>query len=464
MIILETTEWAQVTFGDCNLGDLRRTKRLVKLAEQVAARPDGSTPEQTESWGNCKAAYRLFNEEDVTFAEIVRPHCQQTRAACRPGSVKLIINDTTEIDYGYSRRATGLGPTGNGFGRGFFIHSALMVDAKDGRVDGLAGQRIFYRKPKAKRRPAKNTRRRAADRESVIWGQLVDDVGPAPTGVRFVHVDDRGADDIEVFCRIQAQGNSCVIRAARLNRWLQTPTGRRVQLNTLLQELPSLATQVLEVPAKGDQPARTAILELRFTDVRMPLPSVLTPWLRDHHPAEPVALRVVELREQTPPTGVKPLRWVLYTFEAVTTVAEAETVVEWYRRRPMIEDYHKAFKTGCHVEQRYYETAGALERVTGLLSVVAVRLLQLKTAALETPDRPAVEVAPAEWVELVQVVRKKPVNPQMTLREFIRAIGGLGGHLGRKSDGEPGWITIWRGFEKLMLLTRGLRSVENKCG
>ena len=56
------------------------------------------------------------------------------------------------------------------------------------------------------------------------------------------------------------------------------------------------------------------------------------------------------------------------------------------------------------------------------------------------------------------------VNPKMTVREFLRAIAGLGGHLGRKGDGEPGWITIWRGFEKLMLIARGADSVARKCG
>jgi len=461
MVLLETKAWARSTFGDCELGDRRRTTRLIKVAEQAAARPDGSTPEQTESWGDCKAAYRLFDQDDVTFTEIIRPHCEQTRSSCRPGDVKLIVNDTTEVDYGYSRRATGLGPTGNGFGRGFFLHSALMVDAADGRVDGLAGQTLFYRQPQ--RRAAKNTRRRAADRESVVWGELVDRVGPPPAGVKWVHVDDRGADDCEVFCRIAAQGCSCVIRAARLNRWLETPDGRRVQLDQLLSELPCCQTRTLDVAAKGKQPARTATLELRLAEVRMPLPRVLTPWLRDHRPAQPLRLWVVELRETEPPTGVTPLRWVLYTREPVTTNAAANTVIAWYERRPTVEDYHKALKTGCGVERRYYETAPRLERVTGLLSVVAVRLLQLKTAARETPDRPAVEVAPTQWVELVQRVRKKPVNPRMTLRDFLRAIAGLGGHLGRKGDGEPGWITLWRGFEKLMLLARGA-DAQRRCG
>ncbi len=156
--------------------------------------------------------------------------------------------------------------------------------------------------------------------------------------------------------------------------------------------------------------------------------------------------------------------WVLYTMEPVTTIADADRVIEWYNRRPTIEDYHKAFKTGCHVQKRYYETSARLERVTALLSVVAVRLMQLKTAALETPTRPARELAPTEWIRLVQTARHKPVKEDMTIRDFLRAVAALGGHLGRKSDGEPGWITTWKGFEKLMLIARGEQHGSKKCG
>lgn len=462
--ILETKEWAQGTFGECKLGDARRTKRLVKLAEQAAARPDGTTPEQTESWSDCKAAYRLFDQEDVTFEGIIAPHCQQTRAACQSGDVKLLINDTTEIDFGHRRRAAGLGPTGNGSGRGFFLHTALQVDAATGRVDGMAGQILFHRQPRPKQKKHRNSKRRSAERESAVWGKLVDDVSRPPAGVKWVHVDDRGADDVEVFHRIAAQGCSCVIRASRLTRWLELPEGRKVRLKSLLDELPVRGLRTVDVPAKAEQPAREATLELRFAEVRMPLPNVVTPWLKAHRPKEPLRLWVVELREIQAPAGVQPLRWVLYTLESVTDLVTAHRVIGWYEQRPTIEDYHKALKTGCRVQRRYYETSARLERVTGLLSVVAVRLMQLKTAAQETPDRPAAEVAPKEWIELVQRARRKPPNPAMTIRQFLRAVAGLGGHLGRKCDGEPGWITLWRGFEKLILLARGAEAQRKKCG
>ncbi len=37
----------------------------------------------------------------------------------------------------------------------------------------------------------------------------------------------------------------------------------------------------------------------------------------------------------------------------------------------------------------------------------------------------------------------------LTVGQFYREVAKLGGFLGRKSDGDPGWITIWRGWEKL---------------
>lgn len=438
---------------------------MVKLAMQVASRPDGSTPEQTESWGDCKAAYRLFDSGDVTFAEIIAPHCRQTRAACVPGDVKLIVCDTTEIDYGPRRRVRGLGPTGNGSGQGFFLHTAMMLDATDGRIDGMAGQRLFYRRQKPKKKKkAKNTVRRSSQRESVVWGELIDDVGPPPAGVRWLHVCDRGADDFEVFRRADAQRCGWVIRAARLNRKVLSADGRRLTLDALLREQPEHGTKPIRVLANGTTAARTATVALRFAPVSMPCPKVLTPWLREHRSDTPLSLWVVELREVQPPPGVTPLRWVLYTSEPATTVAEAHAIIGHYERRPTIEDYHKGLKTGCRVEDRFYETAARLERVTGVLSVVAMRLLQLKTAARETPNRPAREVAPARWVTLLQRAKNKPVNPDITLRDFIRQLAGLGGHLGRKGDGEPGWITLWRGFEKLMLLVRGADAQLNKCG
>lgn len=436
----------------------------MKLAVQVAARPDGSTPDQTETWGDLKAAYRLFGEDDVSFQAIIEPHCRHTRETCQPGEEKLILNDTTELDFTSHHKTLGLGPIGNGYGRGFFVHSALMVDANSGRIDGMAGQEIFYRIPKGTKRGAKNTRRRDPKRESAVWGRLIDRIGSPPLGVEWTHVCDRGADDYEVFLRARRNHCGFVIRAAKLHRLVQTNDGRTLALHAILDQLPTCGERDIALKATAKQPARKATVALRFTEIVMPRPKVITAWIREHIPNEPMRVRVVELREISPPKGCQPVRWVLYATQAVNEAADAERVIGHYEQRPTIEDYHKCYKTGCRVEKRQYETAERLERVAGLLSIIAVRLLQMRTAARETPARPAHEVAPRKWIQMLRAVRRIPASRELTIRDFVRQLAGLGGHMLRKCDGEPGWITLWRGYEKLQLLLRGADALGKKCG
>ena len=161
---LNVNQWAEEQFGQCALGDARRSKRLVQYAAQAAADPSGSTPKQTESWSDCKAVYRLIDSDDVSFSAITAPHYETTRA--RSEGTWLIISDTTETHFS-SQGVKGLGPTGDGGGRGFLLHSALMVRADGLEIAGLAAQVIRYRR-KVKKELSGVQRLRRKDRESVI--------------------------------------------------------------------------------------------------------------------------------------------------------------------------------------------------------------------------------------------------------------------------------------------------------
>lgn len=465
--LMDPEAWAEEQFGGCELGDTRRTKRLVQVARQAAARPDGSTPDQTESWGDCKAVYRLMSCEEVSHANIIGPHCEQTRQSCPAGSVQLLLCDTTELNFG--RPVPGLGPVGKGNGtkkeqgHGFFVHSGIMRDAATGIMSGLAGQVIFYRKLKSKKKVHKNTKRRDPHRESVVWGDLIDQMGSPPEGVRWIQVCDRGADDYEVYLRAHLNGCGWVIRAARLNRNVQTVAGDKTTLETLIASGPVTEGLTVEVLRQGNRPARTAQVELRYSELLMPPPSRGNAWIREHAPKEPLRMWVLELIEPHHPAKTEALHWVLVTSESVTSSEQALMIVEYYKQRWGVEEYHKALKTGCHAEQRYYQTAARLEHVTGIHAILAMRLLQIRTLATQQPDLPAAQVVPAEWVETLAQVRRQPAL-DMTIHQFVRHLGSLGGHLGRKRDGDPGWITLWRGLEKLLLILRGSRLGKEKCG
>ncbi|MGE0378486.1 MAG: IS4 family transposase [Planctomycetaceae bacterium] len=453
---LEIEVWAGQQFGACDLGDERRTRRLVKLAAQTAALPDGSTPQQTECWADCKAAYRLFDRREVTFEAVCGPHWEQV--GDQASGTWLLIGDTTEICI--MREVSGLGPTGNGQGRGFFLHTSLMLNAESQEVVGVAGAELFHRQPidsDETKRASKNR-----PRESEVWGRVIERVGSPRGSARFIHVLDAGADNFEVFGHLYQQQCGWVVRAAQRSRTVWDEAGAPRALLNLVQRQSLAGTYELSLRAREKHAARTAKIEVRFVRLRMPPPQAKTPWMKACGITE-IPMWAVEAREVDAPANVEPLHWVLLTSEAVDTFDDAWTILGWYEQRPIVEDYHKCLKTGCRVEQRQYKASQRLECVAGLLSIVAVRLLQLKFVARTDPERPAARIVPRVWLRILQALRRQR-KPIKTVGDFFRSLAMLGGFLGRKCDGQPGWITIWRGFETLNLCLRGIQLLPNKCG
>lgn len=464
-VTLDVEQWAQEQFGHCRFGDARRTKRLVTMAMQFAQRPDGSTPDQTGNWADLKATYRLFDNNEVSHAEILRPHFAGTRDFLRTqGGIVLLVSDTTEVDFGRDCKATGLSPTGNGSGRGFFLHTSLAVDRQCGQALGMVAQDLFHRK----QAPAAETpaQRLARERESEVWGRVIDSVGTAPQGTVYRHVFDRGADNYEVFCRLCHNECEWVVRAAQTHRMIVLRDGRRTSLSDALSERVVRGTRTVQVKAQKKQPARTAKVEMRYLRITVPRPKSVSPWVRQEGPVQ-IEMSAVQLLEPNPPKGCQAVNWVLLTSDQVKKPSQARQVIADYEKRPVVEELHKAAKTGCRLESRQYRTAARLERVSAVQCVIAVRLLQLRAHARLTPDRPAMEVVPEEWVRVLPQVRHRgrhqdPVT--MTVRDFYRSLAMLGGFVGRKNDGEPGWITIWRGLEKLHLILRGIQYYRSSCG
>jgi hypothetical protein len=453
--VSDTQTWAMTQFGTADLHDKRRTNRLVLLATQIAADPSGSFPEQTESWNDLRAAYNLFDCEEVTLQAIATPHWELTKDT--KGGRLLIIEDTTEIDYGPHPQVTGLSPVGSGIGQGFHLHSGLMVSAEDDRVHGLAGQLIHHRQP-APKGESRDKRLKRADRESQIWSQLVNQIGSAPPETCWVHVTDRGADDFEFFYNCQRTETDWVTRAKNVNRNVITPERGKIALNCYVRSLPEAGSFTLNLRARPKQPARSAKLVVAFGMLSMPTPSKISPALKKAKP-EPIPMCVVWVREVEALQGVDPIEWVLYTSLQVGNYDDAMLVASYYEKRWLIEEWHKVLKTGHRVEYRQLKTSARLEAMMGLMSVAAVRLFQLKGEARTAPERRAEEVVPPKYVRELKAVRKIGALDELTVGQFFRELAELGGFLGRRSDGEPGWITIWRGWDKLQTMVRGADAI-----
>jgi hypothetical protein len=291
-----------------------------------------------------------------------------------------------------------------------------------------------------------------------------------------VDLCDAGGDAFEVFDYECEAARRFVIRAGK-DRLLGGESAARAErvkqkLYAYTRGLPDLGGRYVWVAAntnkrngrrrKQRQTARLARCRVAAGPVTLPVPAKP----RGEHGERPLSLWVVHVREVgPPPEGERPLEWVLLTNVPADTLAQAAERIDWYARRPVVEEYHKAQKTGCGIEQLQFGTKAALEPVIALLSVVAVALLQLREAARrpDAKDTPAATWVPPAYVRVLSGWRLGRPDPAMSVYDFSLALARLGGHQNRARDGPPGWLTLWRGWNDLHLMMLGARAAGLRC-
>ncbi|HMB08238.1 MAG TPA: IS4 family transposase [Isosphaeraceae bacterium] len=413
-----------------------------------------------------KAAYRLFDRDEVTHQAVLAPHCQRTRQALRQPGRFLLPGDTTELDFTGHPATEGLGRIGGARDdqgpRGLFLHTSLAVQLLPGpgpdvavaRVVGLAHQVVWARtKPPSKdehgRRPSPKVRLSQEDRESQRWSAVTDHLEPPPPGTTWVVVQDREGDIYESIIKCINKKISFVIRA----KHDRVTADDDAHLFDAVAAASVLGRVAVELPRRPDRPPRTATLTLRALRRRFQ-----TPYRPGGRPAA-FEVTVLEAREVDPPAGVAPVFWVLVTDRVVTGVADGAEILNIYARRELIEEFHRVMKSGLGVEKSGLTTARRLEALSGLLSVVATFLLDLSRRGRVAPETP---LEPSDGDAVMREVREGHLGPPPsgvgTVDEFLRAVACLGGFPGWNRKRQPGWITIWRGWQRLMVMVQAVES------
>jgi hypothetical protein len=464
-MLLSPQQWAEATFGSVELGDPRRQRRAVAIAQAMARNTADSLPKQLHDGAALQAAYRFVHAGPVTYEALIGPHEEATRQECREHPTVLLIQDTTELDYQHHPKTSGLGPIGNGTHQGFLLQSVLAVEPGSRQVLGIAHQEPFLRKEA----PPKETKaqRLKRERESQVWERSVQALGTPPEGVRWVHVGDRYSDIFSFLRLCRQRHTDFTIRASQdrcvdlLVEQAETPVLARSHhrehprppaqhLFEVVASWTAQATSTVEITASQKRKARTAQVCLSWHPLRL-----LPPQSQESKGWHPLLVWVVHVWEPDPPEGVEALEWVLLTSVPTQSFEAAQERVDWYRARWLVEDFHQGLKTGCQIEQRQVQDYDGLRTLLGLLAPMAVRLLQLRAASRDDPEQPARQVLPADVVAVVAHLDQRAAET-MTAQQCWHAIARYGGYLGRKSDGPPGWKTLWRGWIHIQTLLEGV--------
>jgi hypothetical protein len=459
----EPQRWAEAQFAGSQLTDIRRVARVQKIAEAMAIHPGRSIPQLCRSPYAVKATYNLFKHGEATPENLQAGHRALVRKAMRQPGVYLLLEDTTELSWSGKQAIAGLGPIGNSAEglQGFFLHTVLSVRWSDTSQDtnkrqpvevmGLGDQQYYVRTPCRQPRESSQERLKRA-RESQVWPQASQRVGRAPAGVRWVRVADREADIYEYWVSCQELGHGFVMRAAK-DRALRHPeTGKRAgRLFTAARSALPLGEFALELRQRPHHPARTAHLCVSATAV-----TLSAPWRpgygRSRKP--PIQCTAVRVWEVAGPDAADRLEWILLCDANVTDFAQARECALQYSTRWVIEEYHKAIKTGLGAERLQLESAERLFAAIAIMSVVALRLIELRDRLRMHPEAEA-DQAGFSRLEL-EVLRERSGRALRTIREVALAIGRLGGHLNRTRDGLPGWQTLWHGMNTLHALVEGV--------
>lgn len=474
----QVESFGQRSFGDAELGDARRTQRLIRTANLMSRRPGGTLPQKLRNPKDLRAFYRLMNCEEVTHEAILEPHRRATlKTIAEMASTVLVLHDSTELDFTTHRSLKDLGQIGNGNHRGYIAQNSLAVDPETRQVLGLCNQVLHHRETVPKEETLAQKRARES-RESLLW---IKGTEPLPPSKQLVDVCDQGADTFEFLEHEVNSGRRFVIRAAYDRGILighDDTSSESNYLRTYAATLPEAGRWTLSVTSKVDVKSpkkkgkkvkikrmkREAELAVAFAPVEIKPPRKKN----GKHGNKPLKVWIIRVWEVNPPEGQERLEWFLITNEPVLTFEDAYRVVGWYECRWIIEEYHKGTKTGCKIESPQFTTEERLQPAIALLSIVTLTLLAMRDAS-RRPDaktRKATEIISHDYVTVLSGWRHGTVRIDWSIHDFYYALARLGGHQNRKNDHAPGWQTIWEGWKELQAMVCGadVAYLLEKCG
>lgn len=427
----------------------------------LAAFPAASFPGALGDGAALEAAYRFLGNAEVDATDVLAPHRRETVARCAERQTVIVAHDTTDFVFPGEKRR-GLGRMRGRLERGFFAHVALAVSWDASREPlGVLHLETWTRGPKPRKAAKKNPRDRQRDsnRESMRWARGVETVESQLDAVQAIHVMDREADAYDLIAALVGDRRRFIIRSTfdrRVAEGENLDAAVASQPVVVTREVPLSERRGSVFPKQRKihppRSARTATLGIKAAAVTLLRPRDLTGL------PTTLAVHVVLVEEMNPPEGEPAVTWRLYTTEPIDTPADIERIVDGYRCRWRDEEFFKALKTGCAIEKRQLESCHALVNALAVYIPIAWRVLRHRTLAHTDGKASASTILTTLQIRILRRLSKMKLPRTISIADALAAVAALGGHLRR--NGPPGWITLARGYERLLTLEEGALLAE----
>lgn len=447
--ISNPAQWAQHLFQHASLGDARRVKRLIALSATLAAHMGKSVPQASQTTADIEAAYRFIRNEAISADAIAEAGFMATKQEALAFDTLLALKDTSSLNFSHKGVRDELGHiTSHLSSRGFQAHSVLLYAPSHNQLIGLIEQHLRTRDIATMGKHKNATKRPYWEKESFKWQQASQNVANR-LGQHMAHavsVCDREADLIE-YLQYKLEHQQRFVVRSMISRHIEEAEGK---LHLYGHSLQSAGERMVEVVQKGGRKARVATCEVRFAPVTLKMPS--------NKVGESTPLFYVSCIEKGNDDG---LCWHLLTSEPVTTTEQALTILCWYEKRWLIEDFHKSWKSGgTQVEDLRLQSKGNLERMITILAFIAVRVQQLRHLGLqeEQAKQQSCEtlLGCKAWKLLwLKVEQCKPPKQAPSVHWAYLSLGKLAGWHDSKGTGVVGWERLWEGWFKLQTILEG---------
>ena len=395
----------------------------------------------------------------MTLEALLAGWGEQTAVAAA-GRHVLAIQDTSELNFRTTaERRRGLGEIGKGVGRGLLLHAMLALDAESNACLGLVAGEIWTRQGRV---AVPHEKRRPQEKESWRWISTAEQAKEVLSAAAMTTVIDDREGDIYAKWASVAEQNFHLLTRSMHDRALVDG----VSMYETATSLPIVDLSTIQLLARANRPARQAKLALRFGRVTLQKPQ--GPGMQDL--PKTVELTLIEVAECDPPTDVEPLHWYLLTTHAVSDIASAWQIVNWYKKRWTIEQLFRILKTqGLQIEDSRVETADRLLKLTAIAAKAAVITLQLVQARDGKGAEPARIAFDEEEIQVLAALGSKyqgstklQSNPHPTrslawAAWIIARLGGWDGYPRTK----PGPITIKHGLQYFLGVAHAWRSIKD---